>query len=104
MNDGGSHYVSRVLDLYDLLQERTLRRQKTIDSNGNHFGEYFEHIIFLELRAWIDSRHGIGVCRDERRRLTHRLRRFPDTPPQPSPLNLASRNTSHDVMQQENER
>ncbi len=33
---------------------RTLRRQKTIDPNGNDFGEYFEHIIFLELRAWID--------------------------------------------------
>ncbi|MFA7566038.1 MAG: DUF4143 domain-containing protein [Alkalispirochaeta sp.] len=30
---------------------RTLRRQRTIDPNSTDFGEYFEHIIFLELRA-----------------------------------------------------
>ncbi|MDA3951010.1 MAG: AAA family ATPase [Spirochaeta sp.] len=35
---------------------RTLRRQRTIDPNGTDFGEYFAHIIFLELRAWIDYR------------------------------------------------
>jgi predicted AAA+ superfamily ATPase len=35
---------------------RTLRRQGPIDPNSRDFGEYFEHILFLELKAWIDYR------------------------------------------------
>lgn len=35
---------------------RTLRRIPFVHENTSDFGEFFEHFIFLELRAWIDYR------------------------------------------------
>jgi len=35
---------------------RALRRLPVIQENSADFGEFFEHFIFLELRAWIDYR------------------------------------------------
>ncbi len=35
---------------------RALRRLPVVQENSADFGEFFEHFIFLELRAWIDYR------------------------------------------------
>jgi uncharacterized protein len=41
---------------FDLGVVRALRRLKPITQANTEFGEFFEHFIFLELRAWIDAR------------------------------------------------
>ncbi|MFA6507102.1 MAG: AAA family ATPase [Treponemataceae bacterium] len=41
---------------FDLGVVRTLRRLPPIDEASADFGEFFEHFIFMELRAWIDYR------------------------------------------------
>jgi len=41
---------------FDLGVVRTLRRLPPIIPESADFGEFFEHFIFLELRAWIDYR------------------------------------------------
>jgi predicted AAA+ superfamily ATPase len=42
---------------FDIGVVRTLRRLPPIVSESADFGEFFEHFIFLELKAWIDYRH-----------------------------------------------
>jgi predicted AAA+ superfamily ATPase len=42
---------------FDMGVVRALRRMKPITSANTEFGEFFEHFIFLELRAWIDLTH-----------------------------------------------
>ena len=42
--------------LFDLGIVRTLRRLPPAIPEGTDFGEFFEHYIFMELRAWIDYR------------------------------------------------
>ncbi len=42
---------------FDLGVVRALRRLKQITPANTEYGEFFEHFIFLELRAWIDITH-----------------------------------------------
>ena len=42
---------------FDMGVVRTLRRLPKITATSADFGEFFEHFIFLELKAWIDYRH-----------------------------------------------
>jgi uncharacterized protein len=46
--------------LFDIGVVRTLRRLPTVAPESADFGEFFEHYIFLELRAWIDYRRPRG--------------------------------------------
>jgi len=41
---------------FDIGVVRTLRRLPAILSESSDFGEFFEHYIFMELKAWIDYR------------------------------------------------
>ena len=41
---------------FDMGVVRALRRLKSIDEANTEYGEFFEHFIFLELKAWVDYR------------------------------------------------
>lgn len=47
--------------LFDIGVVRTLRRLPPIAPESADFGEFFEHYIFLELKAWIDYRRPRGA-------------------------------------------
>ena len=49
------HRDRRVL-FFDTGVVRTLRRPAPVSEASADFGEFFEHFLFLELRAWIDYR------------------------------------------------
>lgn len=46
--------------LFDLGIVRTLRRLPPVHPESADFGEFFEHYLFLELKAWIDYRRPRG--------------------------------------------
>ena len=39
---------------FDMGVVKALRRLESISESGHDFGDFFEHFLFLELRAWID--------------------------------------------------
>jgi len=47
--------------LFDIGVVRTLRRLPLVAPESADFGEFFEHYIFLELKAWIDYRRPRGI-------------------------------------------
>lgn len=47
--------------LFDIGAVRTLRRLPPVAPESADFGEFFEHYIFLELKAWIDYRKPRGI-------------------------------------------